>query len=382
MQTISVYSAQASLAGLKEQKIAEGSLVNVRIISSNGEGKYTGIVAGARVNLKSDSVLQNGDLFKAKISIKDNTIFLKPVQNNSIENNHNIQLDNFPLKLVENEQIFNFFSRLGLPTDNAMLNIFQMMKQLKMKMDIPLFLKFHNLSVRFGEKQKSASEILMILQKKGIEISIDTLLDLIGYVEGKEFWENSEEKKSREDNQKRILNLLNGKPGGWFIFPFCIMESGLSEVDVVTAGVNSVNSVNGVSSIVDGIGDGIGDSVTKSTDLKKKLENEKKIGEGNIRVLVNDSKKLEILNFSCFYKNSGNFASFLYDNGFVKTLRVNFQNKLEKKDDVILYLKSKLEKLYNLGKTKNKIEVQWASDDELSGFSCDNEKFYSINKRI
>lgn len=379
MQTISVYSAQAALAGLKEQKIAEGSLVNVRIISSNGEGKYTGIVAGARVNLKSDSVLQNGDVFKAKISIKDNTIFLKPVQNNSIENNHNIQLDNFPLKLVENEQIFNFFSRLGLPADNAMLNIFQMMKQLKMKMDIPLFLKFHNLSVRFGEKQKSASEILMILQKKGIEISIDTLLDLIGYVEGKELWENSEEKKSREDNQKRILNLLNGKPGGWFIFPFCIMESGLSEVDVVTAGVNSVN---GVSSIADGIGDGIGDSVTKSTDLKKKLKNEKKIGEGNIRVLVNDSKKLEILNFSCFYKNSGNFASFLYDNGFVKTLRVNFQNKLEKKDDVILYLKSKLEKLYNLGKTKNKIEVQWASEDELSGFSCDNEKFYSINKRI
>lgn len=379
MQTISVYSAQAALAGLKEQKIAEGSLVNVRIISSNGEGKYTGIVAGARVNLKSDSVLQNGDVFKAKISIKDNTIFLKPVQNNSIENNHNIQLDNFPLKLVENEQIFNFFSRLGLPADNAMLNIFQMMKQLKMKMDIPLFLKFHNLSVRFGEKQKSASEILMILQKKGIEISIDTLLDLIGYVEGKEFWENSEEKKSREDNQKRILNLLNGKPGGWFIFPFCIMESGLSEVDVVTAGVNSVN---GVSSTADRIGDGIGDSVTKSASLKKKLEYEKKIGEGNIRVLVNDSKKLEILNFSCFYKNSGNFASFLYDNGFVKTLRVNFQNKLEKKDDVILYLKSKLEKLYNLGKTKNKIEVQWASEDELSGFSCDNEKFYSINKRI
>lgn len=380
MQTISVYSAQAALAGLKEQKIAEGSLVNVRIISSNGEGKYTGIVAGARVNLKSDSVLQNGDVFKAKISIKDNTIFLKPVQNNSsVQNSAKILLDNFPLKLVENEELLNFFARLGLPADNAMLNIFQMMKQLKMKMDIPLFLKFHNLSVRFGEKQKNASEILMILQKKGIEISIDTLLDLIGYVEGKELWENSEEKKSREDNQKRILNLLNGKPGGWFVFPFCIMESGLSDIDVAAAGVNSIN---GVSSTADRIGDGIGDSVTKIASLKKKLEFEKKIGEGNIRVLVNDSKKLEILNFSCFYKNSVNFASFLYDNGFVKTLRVNFQNKLEKKDDVILYLKSKLEKLYNLGKTKNKIEVQWASEDELSGFSCDNEKFYSINKRI
>ena len=182
MQTISVYSAHAAQAGLQEQKIAEGSLVNVRIISSNGEGKYTGIVAGARVNLKSDSVLQNGDVFKAKISIKNNTIFLKPVQNNnSIENNNKIQLDNFPLKLVENEELFSFFSRLGLPADNVMLNIFQMMKQLKMKMDIPLFLKIHNLSVRFGEKQKSASEILMILQKKGIPVSDETILDLKDY---------------------------------------------------------------------------------------------------------------------------------------------------------------------------------------------------------
>ena len=70
------------------------------------------------------------------------------------------------------------------------------------------------------------------------------------------------------------------------------------------------------------------------------------------------------------------------DNGYLKTVRVNFQNKLENKEEVILYLKSKLKKLYLQGKTKNKIEVQWANQNELSGFSCDNEKFYSINKRI
>ena len=348
MQTISVYSAHAAQAGLQEQKIAEGSLVNVRIISSNGEGKYTGIVAGARVNLKSDSVLQNGDVFKAKISIKNNTIFLKPVQNNnSIENNNKIQLDNFPLKLVENEELFSFFSRLGLPADNVILNIFQMMKQLKMKMDIPLFLKIHNLSVRFGEKQKSASEILMILQKKRIEVSVENILDLIGYLDGEEYWEKLEENNNKEENKKKILNSLNGKNGGWFVFPFYIMEN-----------------------YVDYVAD---------EEIQKK---ERKIGEGNIRVLVNESEKVEILNFSCFYKNAGNFASFLYDNGYLKTVRVNFQNKLEKKEEVILYLKSKLKKLYLQGKTKNKIEVQWANQNELSGFSCDNEKFYSINKRI
>ena len=61
---------------------------------------------------------------------------------------------------------------------------------------------------------------------------------------------------------------------------------------------------------------------------------------------------------------------------------MNFYKKLDKKEDVILYLTSQLEKLYLLGKTKNKIEVQWADEEELSGFSCDNEKFYSIDKKI
>lgn len=362
MQNISVYSAQTAQAGLKEQKIAEGSLVNVRIVSSNGEGKYTGIVAGARVNLKSDSVFQNGEVFKAKISIKDNTIFLKPVHNNnSVENNQKILLDNFPLKLVENHELLNFFSRLGLPADNTMVTIFQMMKQLKMKMDIPLFMKIHNLSVKFGKRQKSASEILMILQKKGIEISNESLLDFIEFINGDDFVDknenyaenNAEWQKNREENQKRVVKSLNERYGGWFVFPFCIVEN-LYDVE----------------------------RIEKNTLEDKDKKNERKIGEGNIRVFVNDSEKLEILNLSCFYKNTKNYASFLYENGFIKSLRVNFQKKLDKKEDVILYLTSQLEKLYLLGKTKNKIEVQWADEEELSGFSCDTEKFYSIDKKI
>lgn len=362
MQTISVYSAQAAQAGLKEQKIVEGSLVNVRIVSSNGEGKYIGIVAGVRVNLKSDSFLQNGEVFRAKISIKNNTIFLKPLQNNnSIENNHKIQLDNFPLKLVENEELFSFFSRLSLPADNTMLAVFQMMKQLKMKFDIPLFMKIHNISVKFGKQQKSAAEILMILQKKGIEISNESLLDFIEFINGDDFVDknenyvenNAEWQKNREENQKRVVKSLNERYGGWFVFPFCIVEN-LYDVE----------------------------RIEKNTLEDKNKKNERKIGEGNIRVFVNDSEKLEILNLSCFYKNTKNFVSFLYENGFIKSLRVNFYKKLDKKEDVILYLTSQLEKLYLLGKTKNKIEVQWADEEELSGFSCDNEKFYSIDKKI
>ena len=157
----------------------------------------------------------------------------------------------------------------------------------------------------------------------------------------------------REENQKRVVKSLNERYGGWFVFPFCIVEN-LYDVE----------------------------RIEKNTLEDKDIKNERKIGEGNIRVFVNDSEKLEILNLSCFYKNTKNFVSFLYENGFIKSLRVNFYKKLDKKEDVILYLTSQLEKLYLLGKTKNKIEVQWADEEELSGFSCDNEKFYSIDNKI
>lgn len=372
MQTISVYSAQAAQAGLKEQKIVEGSLVNVRIVSSNGEGKYVGIVAGVRVNLKSDSFLQNGEVFRAKISIKNNTIFLKPLQNNnSIENNNKIQLDNFPLKLVENEELFSFFSRLSLPADNTMITVFQMMKQLKMKFDIPLFMKIHNMSVKFGKQQKSAAEILMILQKKGIEISNDFLLDFIEFLNGDNFFNENENyfgnknewKKNKEENQKRIVNSMNSRKGGWFIFPFCILENQFNKEIVDLRKENS-------------------EYFTKNIFENNIIKNEKRIGEGNIRVLVNDSDRIEILNLSCFFNNARNFASLLYENGFIKELRVNFEKKLEKKEEVILYLQSKCNKLYSKGKIKNQIEVQWADEGDLTGFSSDNEKFYSINKII
>ena len=131
MQTISVYSAHAAQAGLQEQKIAEGSLVNVRIVSSNGEGKYIGIVAGVRVNLKSDSVLQNGDVFKAKISIKNNTIFLKPVQNKTFyswKKRQNEIIANYKPNFIDymkgkNEELYDELTdNLGL-TDDEIFDI-------------------------------------------------------------------------------------------------------------------------------------------------------------------------------------------------------------------------------------------------------------------
>ena len=219
----------------------------------------------------------------------------------------------------------------------------------------------------------------MILQKKGIEVSKEELLELIEFVGGQEFGDfdgfegfegNREGKKKAEENQRRILNSLNRMAGSWFVFPFCIMEKN-------GIGADGSAGYDGMDGSLSGVWDG-GEDVSQA----KNQDDERKIGEGNIRILVNDSEKLEILNLSCFYKNAWNFASILYDNGFVKTLRVNFQNKLEKKEEVILYLKSKLEKIYLQGKTKNQIDVQWAEKDELAGFSCENERFYSINKRI
>ena len=73
----------------------------------------------------------------------------------------------------------------------------------------------------------------MILQKKGIEISNESLLDFIEFINGDDFVDknenyaenNAEWQKNREENQKRVVKSLNERYVGWFVFPFCIVEN-------------------------------------------------------------------------------------------------------------------------------------------------------------
>lgn len=393
----------ANVSGMQpiEVKIKNGSLVNVKILGNNGNGKYTGMVAGARVNITSHRILNNGDIFKAKIFVKDGTVFLSPVDGKE----NDVRIDNFPLKMVSDSQVFSFFKNLGLPSDFVMLNIFQMMKQLQMKFDISLFSRLHNIALRFNGKEKNAAEILMLLADKGINVSEKELLDFLGLIDVRNYNQEDLNNFSGGDNEKKLKNLVNKincKNGGWFIIPFFIEDCSKEIYG------DSYFDANGEKIV----GENYCEYINSKEDLRILSKNDEKdnendidierktIGNGNIRILVDKNEKLQLLNVTCHCKKTVFYCGLEYKNGYCSKIKMNiedldktgrenesfeeFQEEkiLENYKQTILNLQKRIDNLYNEGKIKNKITVEWAHKEDLQGFSCENEEFFSINQKI
>ena len=393
----------ANVSGMQpiEVKIKNGSLVNVKILGNNGNGKYTGMVAGARVNITSHRILNSGDIFKAKIFVKDGTVFLSPVDGKE----NDVRIDNFPLKMVSDSQVFSFFKNLGLPSDFVMLNIFQMMKQLQMKFDISLFSRLHNIALRFNGKEKNAAEILMLLADKGINVSEKELLDFLGLIDVRNYNQEDLNNFSGGDNEKKLKNLVNKincKNGGWFIIPFFIEDCSKEFYG------DSYFDANGEKIV----GENYCEYINRKEDLRILSKNDEKdnendidierktIGNGNIRILVDKNEKLQLLNVTGHCKNKVFCCGLEYKNGYCSKIKMNiedldktgrenesfeeFQEEkiLENYKQTILNLQKRIDNLYNEGKIKNKIIVEWAHKEDLQGFSCENEEFFSINQKI
>ena len=65
-----------------------------------------------------------------------------------------------------------------------------------------------------------------------------------------------------------------------------------------------------------------------------------------------------------------------------KVWNLMLNDKIENYKQTILNLQKRIDNLYNEGKIKNKITVEWAHKEDLQGFSCENEEFFSINQKI
>lgn len=376
---IIVSSAHNYGARPTQVKIQNGSQVSVKIISGAGNGKYVATVAGVRVSIRSERALENGEVFKAKLFAKDGTVFLTPVDANKL----NLKIENFPLSVVSDSQVFDFFKNLGLPSDSVMLNVFQMMKQLQMKFNVPLFAKLHNFALKFNGKQKTAAEILMILADKGLNFSEEDVFTLLNALENQIDYEKNDEQNK---NAKNLLNKINSKSDGWFVIPFYIENCSESDFYAKSESRDEKNaeSFNANQKIAKKNRE---ENFSSENSTKKIGETDekkgKKIGSGNIRILLGKDKKIKILNLTCAFRNKNYYFSLDYKNGNCRKIKANIDDKsLENNREFLLNLKNKIEKLFLNGKIKNKIEIEWSEKSELDGFSCESEEFYSINQKI
>ena len=305
--------------------LKEGSSVLVRVIASKGNGKYTGSVAGVRVNLSSSKPLLPGSAFVGNISSKNGVLSVIPKEISSL-NQADIKID-----VMENREILSLLQNLGLPGDSLSLNLFQMMKQMEMKIDQNLIGKLYKHALRFSGKEKSAGEILALLVKKGISADDESIKELISFL-GDDFGQSDQpDLYQLGDKGKNLLNKINSLKDSWIFFPFEIV----------------------------------------------KFDDKKVFGNGCIKILFDTSGKIKILNLNCNYCEKKYLFNLNYEQNVCKKIR--FYISSDDFSEVEKITKLLEEKLAKFG---NNLEIEWADEESIEGFSCQTEELYTFDGSV
>lgn len=317
-QTESVHSTYFSKIQNNAKLLKTGDSVFVRIISNKKNGKYEGSVAGIKISLNSKNPLKVGSTFVATVNIKNGKLEVIPKQDFiSIEQNQG------ELEILQNEKIFEFLENLGLPQDSISLELLKQMKQLDMSFNLEVLKKFHQISLKFKGKEKSASQMLLLLLKNEINANDEEFLQLLYELEG-DF-----EKEQKNQNEKfSLIKKINQKNRDWKFFPFEIVKLNQNEV----------------------------------------------FGSGCIKIFF-ANEILKILNLNCKYQNKEYLFNVEYENKNVKTVRFFVSpNDDEKKS---------LEKLKSLFcKINPNIKVLWSEKSKIEGTSASLEEIYKFEGNV
>lgn len=320
-QTESVHSTYFSKNQNNAKLLKTGDSVLVRVISDKQNGKYEGSVAGVKITLNSKNPLKVGSTFVANVNIKNGKLEIIPKQDFiSIEQNQG------ELEILQNEKIFELLENLGLPQDSISLELLKQMKQLDMSFNLDVLKKFHQISLKFKGKEKSASQMLLLLLKKGINANDEELLQLLYELEGD--FENFEKEQKSQNEKFSIIKKINQKNGDWKFFPFEIVKLNQNEV----------------------------------------------FGSGCIKIFF-ENEILKILNLNCKYQNKEYLFNVEYENKNVKTVRFFVSpNDDEKKS---------LEKLKSLFcKINPNIKVLWSEKSKIEGTSASLEEIYKFEGNV
>lgn len=311
--------------GIKQQFIKEGSSLLVRVVADKGNGQYDAYVGGVKTTVTSKTPLQPGTTFVSILHENNGVISLSKNQTVNIEASSN-------LHILQNQKIAELLESLGLPADEISYNLIQQMKQLEMKFDSTLMNKIRILSLKFKNKEKTAIQLLSILAEKGIEGSIEELLQLIQEYDGD--FEGSQ-KKNHKQNEYKLMNRINNEKGKWYLLPYEIQEFN-----------------------------------TKDDDGNYAIT-----GKGCIKVFAPDDK-LRMINLDCIYNDDKYLFNLIFDNGLCNQINMNITSKnIDKTYDTEKIIKNLKNKFVKSGKN---IEINWSESDLITGTAAAMENIYSF----
>ena len=206
MKTGAIQQQSSVLPESNVKLLKNGSSVLVRVISNKGNGRYEGSVAGVRISFSAKNSLSVGQSFVATVNQNKGILELIPKlqrQQSSL------------LNLVSDGQISKYLSGLGLVPDNLSFHLLKQLKQNKMEFNESVLNRVHKRAMKFSGKEKNASEILLMLYQKGINLSDEELNHLLNSFENVE--------------SDELISKLNKIKKSWIILPFNIVDKNEDE---------------------------------------------------------------------------------------------------------------------------------------------------------
>ncbi len=182
--------------------LKEGDQVFVRVLERLSGDNYLVSMAGKRVNLKSQQVLEKGETFRARLSFEKGFIALTKIKDASFSKAI-LDTPGGP----DGAFLENLFSA-GLSHDTFTLNMLGFFLQSGLKVDFSLMKEALRLAKKFPGKEKMAGEIAALLLEKGINASESEIELLLKELSVEEDGENSES-GARENLQKENASLEN-----------------------------------------------------------------------------------------------------------------------------------------------------------------------------
>ena len=357
MNRISVIQGNLSQNLRNASVLHGGSVVKGRVLAKNGDGSYSVSLAGQKINVKSETPLQSGSVFSAKVSIKGESVELSLVK----ENLSSEIVQKFGaasgLNAANSEippQIANLLSSLGFEPNPESLKILQFMQQIGMKIDVSSAKKALKQAKNSPDKEEKA-QISLLLEEKGIKSSDERVSQVLGRNPN-----NSHEQNERKNQEKKTF--LKGKK-----ITGSLVKSYFSEVDE-----SSLTHDAGVLTLFNTILSAPQKDVPLRHWILLPFEWNFHSYSGNIRLLFDSElKNLEKLVVDLKNPEKNHIFVLDYRDGEPDSLR--FASDSAESYSVKSRLSSLLSSMFS-----GKVAVQMLDFDLLKGFCAEDEKFASV----
>lgn len=176
--------------------LRSGSVVTGRVLARNGDGSYSVSLAGQKINVKSESSLQDGSVFSAKVSLKGESIQLSLVKE-SVSSEILQKFGGTGGNSEISPQVANILSSLGFEPNTESFKILQFMQQIGMKFDVESAKKALK-QAKDSENKEEKAQVSLLLEEKGIKSSDERVQAIIGRKHQNENGKRKEESGKRE----------------------------------------------------------------------------------------------------------------------------------------------------------------------------------------